>query len=75
MYASLLALLDKLLYVMLAWKRASDSKNAQEERNEIENNPAGWFTTHFGGGVQHSSTESNEQTDSNKADAGSSDKN
>lgn len=72
MYASLLALLDKLLYVLLAWKHSSDAKNAQETRDEIESNPSGWFTTHFGGRVL---PESNEQTDSNETDTGSNTKN
>jgi hypothetical protein len=44
-----LSILDKLLTLIQGWAIVKEQKNAQEQRNEIENNPSGWFTTHFSG--------------------------
>lgn len=47
--AALLAVLDRLLWVLLAYRRAAEQKRAQAENDSMEKNPARWFTLHFGG--------------------------
>lgn len=66
MYASLIKLLDNLLYLLLAWKRTSDIQKAQKERYESEINPAAWFARHFPNGVQHSDSAPSEQASNNE---------
>jgi hypothetical protein len=41
----ILRLLDKLI-------RSFQTKQAQKEQNDLEKNPANWFSEHFNGGVQ-----------------------
>lgn len=51
----LLRLIDQLL-AAIAFKKA------QNERDKLEENPAGWFNGHFGGGVS-STTDTSDKTD------------
>lgn len=46
--AALLAVLDKLLWVLLAYRRAAEQARAQAENDRMEKNPGGWFAVHFG---------------------------
>jgi hypothetical protein len=51
MLSSILAILDKILTVLLVWKRSVDQKKAQERRYELEKNPDHWFSNHFSDGM------------------------
>ena len=45
--AAIAAVLDKLLWLLLAYKRTKEKGDAQIERDKISKNPAGWFSSHF----------------------------
>lgn len=65
---TLLAVLDKILWVLLVWKRSVDEKKAQESRDELEANPAGWFSKHFSGRVSEQSSQSTNSDQTNAGD-------
>jgi len=59
------AVLDKLLWILLAYRRTKEKGEAQIERDKISQNPAGWFSDHFSNGLsKHSETDSTDKTKS-----------
>jgi hypothetical protein len=69
MLSSVLAVLDKILTVLLVWKRSLYQKKSQGYRYELESNPSEWFSNHFSNGM-YPRTSVNE-TSSTKTDTGS----
>tara|TARA_R110000744_G_scaffold21338_7_gene55376 strand:- start:496 stop:693 length:198 start_codon:yes stop_codon:yes gene_type:complete len=63
---ALIAVLDKLLYLLLAYRRKTEKTKAQNERDTISKNPASWFTKHFSGGV---SKQSDKKSSPDKTDS------
>ena len=62
--AAIAAVLDKLLWLLLAYKRTKEKGDAQIERDKIAKNPAGWFDQHFSNGLsgKSSKTDSTDKT-------------
>jgi len=50
--SALLAVLDKLLWVLLAWRRGAEQEEAQDESDKLSQDPGGWFAGHFDGGMR-----------------------
>jgi hypothetical protein len=44
---TLLSILDKLLTLIQVWVVAKKEKDAQEQMDQVEANPADWFEHHF----------------------------
>ena len=62
---SFLAVLDKLLLFIQVWYKKQEEKKRQKDQNELEANPADWFTEHFNDGLLPSDdqTKSSDSTD------------
>ena len=62
--AAIAAVLDKLLWLLLAYKRTKEKGDAQIERDKLGTNPAGWFSNHFSNGLsgKSSKTDSTDKT-------------
>jgi hypothetical protein len=63
--AAIAAVLDKLLWLLLAYKRTKEKGDAQIERDKLAENPAGWFNQHFSNGLSKQS-EKTDSTDKTK---------
>ena len=63
---TLIAVLDKLLWLLLAYKRTEEGRGAQHERDKISKNPSAWFANHFSNGLskQPNKTDSSDETKS-----------
>lgn len=48
-WAALLSIIDKLLSMLTVWQMSNEQKAAQNARDNLEDNPAGFFRRHFGG--------------------------
>lgn len=48
-WTALLSILDKLLSMLTIWQANNERKAAQNARDDLENDPAGFFRRHFGG--------------------------
>lgn len=61
---AIVAVLDKLLWILLAYNRKTEKTEAQIERDRLSKNPAGWFNQHFSNGLsKHSGkTDSTDKT-------------
>ena len=53
--AAIAAVLDKLLWLLLAYRRTKEKGDAQIERDKLAKNPAGWFNQHFSNGLSRKS--------------------
>jgi hypothetical protein len=62
--AAIAAVLDKLLWLLLAYRRTKEKGDAQLERDKLAKNPAGWFANHFSSGLskQPNKTDSTDKT-------------
>ncbi|CAB4133877.1 hypothetical protein UFOVP263_33 [uncultured Caudovirales phage] len=56
--------LDKLLTLILGWVALRNQEKAQAERDNLEKNPANWFSNHFSG----MPTDADKTTKTDKAD-------
>ena len=63
--AAIAAVLDKLLWLLLAYKSTKEKGDAQIERDKLAKNPAGWFNQHFSNGLSKHS-EKTDSTDKTK---------
>ena len=60
---AIVAVLDKLLWILLAYNRKTEKTEAQIERDKLAKNPAGWFGSHFSNGLsKQSKTDSTDKT-------------
>lgn len=48
-WTALLSIIDKLLSMLSVWQMSREQKAAQNARDDLEDNPAGFFRRHFGG--------------------------
>lgn len=48
-WTALLSIIDKLLSMLTVWQMSNEQKAAQNARDNLEDNPAGFFRRHFGG--------------------------
>jgi hypothetical protein len=62
---TIVAVLDKLLWILLAYNRKTEKTEAQIERDKISKNPAGWFSSHFSNGLSKQSDK--DSTDKTKS--------
>ena len=62
--AAIAAVLDKLLWLLLAYRRTKEKGDAQIERDKLAKNPAGWFSNHFSNGLsgKPGKTDSSDET-------------
>lgn len=58
---SFFAVLDKLLTMLQSWMARQEQSKQQEDRDELENNPADWFEHHFDG-LSADNQQSNDKT-------------
>ena len=63
-WTALLSIIDKLLSMLTVWQMSNEQKAAQNARDNLEDNPAGFFRRHFGGVPDDGSTTT---TSTNKA--------
>jgi|TARA_R110000796_G_C14234430_1_gene396408 hypothetical protein len=63
---TIVAVLDKLLWILIAYRRTKEKGGAQIERDKLGTNPAGWFSSHFSNGLskQSDKTDSADETKS-----------
>lgn len=48
-WTALLSIIDKLLSMLTVWQMSNEQKAAQNARDNLEDDPAGFFRRHFGG--------------------------
>lgn len=48
-WGTLVSIIDRLLAFLSKALAKQEQKDAQEERDNVENNPTEWFNEHFGG--------------------------
>ena len=56
-------LLEKLVDLAQRIMRRLDFRRRQEERDDVEEDPAAWYGEHFGGGVQRHDARETDKTD------------
>ena len=65
---TLFAFLSKLIDLALGYEAKQEQERAQAERNDLEEDPAGFFNKHFDGGVRNSTgTEGSGNSEANEA--------
>jgi|TARA_R110002012_G_scaffold274488_2_gene460792 tRNA(Ile2) C34 agmatinyltransferase TiaS len=59
------AVLDKLLWILIAYRRTKEKGEAQIERDKISKSPSAWFANHFSNGLSKQSDK--DSTDKTKS--------